>query len=402
MAHVSQPAVPIYEGRSALSGFVLSGLLLSFLGSILPSWGYHVTTDFRTVGDYFLCVNLGLLLSVRAAQALTPRFGLRNVLLTACGLAATAFLWLAYSPPPAPDWWRFLGLLLLGLAAGLLNSAVFLAITPLYEHDRAATVNLSGTLFGTGCLVTALLVAGTYYVYTVPAILILFAVIAGFFAVMFSRAKFSAISPPAQLPLRDVLRDFTNPGAVLFALLLFFQFGNEWSIAGWLPLFLIRRLGISPEASLMLLALYFAALLIGRIGAQALLKRVRNSSLLMSSVVSAMLGSIILTSTTNRFGAVMGVLFVGLGFAAIYPLVVEKISGRFPYYHPGFYNGIFSLAFTGGLLAPAMLGYLANFWGIQAIFIGPLLGTCIVFLLSLLILLEARLSRAGVLGRARA
>jgi|HubBroStandDraft_6_1064221.scaffolds.fasta_scaffold62106_2 fucose permease len=399
MAFVSQPAVPIHEGRSALTGFVLSGLLLSFLGAILPSWGYHVTTDFRTVGNYFLCVNLGLLLSVRAAQALTARLGIRVVLLAACGFAAAAFLWLACWPPPAPPWWRFIGLLSLGLGAGLLNSAVFLAITPLYEHDRAATVNVSGTLFGLGCLVTALLVAGTYYVYTVPAILILFAVIAGFFALTFSRARFFAVSAPVQLPIRDILRDFTNLGAVLFALLLFFQFGNEWSIAGWLPLFLIRRLGISPASSLLLLALYFAALLIGRIVAQALLKRIRHSALLMSSVVSAMLGSIILTSTTNRFGAVMGVLFVGGGFAAIYPLVVEKISGRFPYYHPGFYNGIFSLAFTGGLLAPWMLGYLADFWGIQAIFIGPLLGTVVVFLLSLLILLEAKLTGSSEVRR---
>jgi fucose permease len=399
---VTQPAVPVYEGRSALSGFVLSGLLLSFLGAILPSWGYHVVSDFPTVGAYFLFVNLGLLLSVRTAQKLAPRRGVRFVLLIGCGLAAIAFLWLAYSAPPAPDWWRFLGLLVLGLGAGLLNSAVFLAITPLYEHDRASTVNLAGTLFGAGCLATALLVAGTYYVYTVPAILILFATIAGLFAVVFARAKFSAVPAPPQLSLQEILRDFTNPGAVLFALLLFFQFGNEWSIAGWLPLFLIRRLGVSPETSLLLLAIYFAALLIGRAGAQVLLKRVKHSSLLLSSVVSAMLGSIILTSTTNQFGAVMGVLFVGGGFAAIYPLVVEKISGRFPYYHPGFYNGIFSLAFTGGLLAPWMLGYLAEWWGIQAIFIGPLLGTCVVFLLSVLILLEAKLTGSGEIGRARA
>ena len=368
----------------------------------MPSWGYHVTTDFRTVGNYFLSVNLGLLLSVRMAQLLAPRKGIKFVLLIACGLISAAFLWLAHSPPPAPDWWRFLGLLALGLGAGLLNSAIFLAIAPLYDHDRAATVNLAGALFGSGSLVTALFVAGTYYVYTVPAILILFATIAGFFALMFARATFSAVQSPAHLPVRDILRDFTNPGAVLFALLLFVQFGNEWSIAGWLPLFLIRRLGMSPETSLTLLGLYFAALLVGRIGAQVLLKRVKHSNLLMSSVVSAMLGSLILTSTTNRFGAVMGVLFVGGGFASIYPLVVEKIAGRFPYYHPGFYNGIFSLAFTGGLLAPFTLGYLANFWGIQAIFLMPLLGTVLVFLLSLLILLEAKLTGSGEVGRARA
>jgi fucose permease len=88
----------------------------------------------------------------------------------------------------------------------------------------------------------------------------------------------------------------------------------------------------------------------------------------------------------------MGILFVGGGFASIYPLVVEKIAHRFPYYHPGFYNGLFSLAMTGGFLAPWLLGYFAQAWGIQAVMILPLAGTFMVFLLVLLIMLEAKLS----------
>ena len=50
----------------------------------------------------------------------------------------------------------------------------------------------------------------------------------------------------------------------------------------------------------------------------------------------------ILAFTDNLFGAVFGTLLVGFGFAPIYPLVVEKIGVRFPHYHPGFFNGIFS------------------------------------------------------------
>ena len=138
-------------------------------------------------------------------------------------------------------------------------------------------MNLAGLLFGLGCLLTALLVAGTYYVYTVPSILILFAVLPGLYAVDLLKANFGRHPDFSTLPLAQVLRDFRNPGAVLFSLLLFFQFGNEWSIAGWLPLFLIRRLGISPEDSLLLLALYWAALLVGRIVSQLILKRVNRA-----------------------------------------------------------------------------------------------------------------------------
>ena len=119
-----------------------------------------------------------------------------------------------------------------------------------HYHDRASTITLAGTLYGLGCFLTAILVAGTYYVYTVTAILILFAAIPGLFIIVFAKGKFPNEVLKNELPLRQVINDFKNPGAVLFALLLFFQFGNEWSIAGWLPIFLIRRLGVSPEGSL--------------------------------------------------------------------------------------------------------------------------------------------------------
>jgi fucose permease len=395
-----RPAISLDTSRIAISGFVLSGLLLSFVGAILPSWGYHVRSDFTTVGAYFLSVNVGLVVSLWLAQMVLPRGGIRFQLLLACGIAAASFLGLALSPPPFPAEWRVLGLFGLGLGAGLLDAAILESIAPLYARDRARAVNLAGALFGCGCLLTALLVAGTYYVYTVASILIFFALIPGLYAGIYLRAKFSPVAIAQRPGIRQVMNDFRTPGAVLFALLLFFQFGNEWSIAGWLPLFLIRRLGISPETSLFMLALFWAALLVGRLVAQPIRNHVAQGRLLMGSLLSAWLGCIILASTTNRFGAVMGILFVGGGFAFIYPLVIEKIAHRFPYYHPGFYNGIVSLAFSGGMLAPWSLGYFADGWGIQAIMILPVVGTLIVFMLLLVILLEAKLSGGPELKKA--
>ncbi len=60
---------------------------------------------------------------------------------------------------------------------------------------------------------------------------------------------------------RQIFTELKTPAAVLLSLILFFQLGNEWAIAGWLPLFLSQRLGISPETSLLMLALYWLALL---------------------------------------------------------------------------------------------------------------------------------------------
>jgi len=365
---------------------------MSFLGAILPSWGYHLREHLSEVGNYFLAVNLGFLLTTVLSQALFAECCAKKKLVIANAMACGGFLFLARFSPPAAGIWGFAGLFWLGASIGLLNSGVFQAVSPLYQRDRASTTNLAGVIFGLGCLVATLLVWGTYYVYTVPSILILFALAPGYFAGFCAKAKLPSELAVPYAPFAEIRRNFRNPGIVLFTMLLFFQFASEWSVAGWLALFLIRRLGISPEASLLLLALYWGVLLVGRIASQLVMRHVKHGLLLLGSMASAMFGTIVLASTNNEFGAVMGILFVGTGFAFIIPLVAAKVGHRFPEYHAGLYNGLFSVALTGGLLAPWLLGYLAESLGIQAVMLAPLLGTCLVFVFSGLIQLEAKLA----------
>ena len=138
---------------------------------------------------------------------------------------------------------------------------------------------------------------------------------------MYVRARFAPRTrsrrrmPPS--PPHAILTELRSPGAVLFSLLLFFQFGNEWAVAGWLPLFLSQRLGISPATSLLMLALYWFALLIGRVVAQWIMPRVKHGRiLLVRACWRAMFGCVILLATDNRFGAMIGVLLLGRRFRA--------------------------------------------------------------------------------------
>ena len=382
--------------RRALAGFFVSGLLMAFPGAILPAWGYHLTSDFLAVGNYFLSMNLGLLASMRIAIWLLPRKGISYVLVLACGLAFASLIVLGLASPPEPVWYRLVAFFGMGMGAGLLNTGVFHAISSMFRLNPAATVNLSGSFFGLGCLTASLLIAGVFGVYTVPSMLVLFAIIPLCFAVVFWRSEFPADSHARQRSAKQVSMDLRSPSAILFSLLLFFQFGNEWSIAGWLALFLMRRLGISPTTSLMVLSMYWLSLLLGRIVAQTMLPRVRHTRLLIGNVLAAMLGCTLLAFTNNLFGASMGVLLVGFGFASIYPLVVEKIGARFPGYHPGFFNGVFSFALTGGLLAPWLLSFLAQAYGIQVVMALPMLGTVAVFLCLVGIWVEGKLSGRGL------
>jgi MFS transporter, FHS family, glucose/mannose:H+ symporter len=380
-------------GSKALAGFLLSGFLLALLGAILPAWGYHRDPpEFVAVGNYFLSLAAGIVAGAALGRRIGSRRGVPFLLVSGCVLACAALVYLAMVAPPMSSWWRAVGLIALGASAGCINMGLFHAVSPTYQSNVAGAVIRGGIFYGVGCLTATLLVAGTFYAYGVRTILLFMAAAPAIYGAVYARARFGPPAERAVPALGQALEDFRSLGAILFALLLFVQFGNEWSLAGWMPLVLIRRVGLSPPAALFMLALYWMFLLTGRLGAIAILPSVRHGRLLMVSGLAAMFGCLLLFYTNNSFGAGMGVFFIGAGYASIYPLVAEAIGRRFPYYHPGFFNGIFSLALLGGLLAPATLGYAASVWGVGVVIGIPLIGTLLVIALLLLIWLESKVT----------
>src|SRR5260370_19636625 len=88
------------EGRRSMGAFLVWGMLVSFLGAILPAWRYHLRADFREVGSYFLSLNLGFLLSAGAADFLLPRKSVKIVPKFASGLALGGDLSPLFRSPP--------------------------------------------------------------------------------------------------------------------------------------------------------------------------------------------------------------------------------------------------------------------------------------------------------------
>src|SRR5262245_47940655 len=136
------------EARIGLAGFFLSGLLMAVLGAILPAWGYHLRSDYSQIGLFFLSLNAGLLISIRAAVSISGKWGLSALLAMGCAVSCTSLLYLMLTGPPVSGIWRSVGFVGLGGATGLLHTAIFYVISPAYRQNAAATVNLAGALFG--------------------------------------------------------------------------------------------------------------------------------------------------------------------------------------------------------------------------------------------------------------
>lgn len=395
---VTQNSLSDRQAREWAGGFLLLGVLLGLLGPLVIAWQYHLDVDPQLIGLHFLALNAGYVLAVAGARYALVRISLRSLAMISCVLAFVALLALSFFAPPVPAGWRMLGLALVGVSAGTLASALFYSLEPEFVKAPAAAANRAGVLFGCGCLVATVMVGITYFAGSIRIETALLAVVPLIFGIGFAGSAYPAARKPVPMrrsdPLLDTLKDLRSIAAVLFSLLLFVQFGNEWAIASWLPLFLIRRLGTNPVWAISALALYFFMLMTGRLAAKKLLTRYSHRRLLTGGMLTAVAGFLLLSLTSSFALACLAVVIIGCGFAPVYPIVAETLDERFSY-RPGFYNGTFSLAITGAMSAPWLLGYVEVLLGTRWIMFLPALGSIITVILALLIKLEAHVMGGG-------
>ena len=377
--------------RSAMAGFFLLGCLVALLGALLPVWAYYVPFDLATAGNYFLALNQGIFAAAVLARDLLNRLGLRLLLVFTCLLAAVTILVLALVTSPQ---FLIFPFVFLGFATGLLTTGVsWLTFDVLSAPMASAILSLAGVFFGAGAVGFVLLIWATVHMLSAPKILAVTTLPPLALGVLYLRQR-SLAQPALQTsPGPLSVRATGTPQSLLLTLALFFQFGSEWTCGGWLAVYWIRRLGVRVETALLGLALYWIALTLAKVALPRLPGWATPFRQLTASTAAALFGCLLLFSTTGVGGAVVGVLFLAAGLGSANPLILGMIGERFPQYHPGFFNGLLSLALIGGMLAPWSIGHLANDSVIQWVLAAPAVGVVMVYLLLSLVLLEARVAR---------
>ncbi|MCW5964048.1 MAG: MFS transporter [Bryobacterales bacterium] len=397
-ARVGQPlagAEPASHGapaRSLLTTVFLLGTLLTLLGSVLPVWGYHRLDEFISAGNHFLLLALGATISNVVASRNAARYPqLVFSPLPGAALALLAIVLFALVPPPYPIWLQLGGAFCAGLATGALHATVFQRLGAVALLRSSSAFHLASVFWLMGATLTPLAVAA----FVSPSNSLALLILAPVPLMVGLSLRFRSV-PVREMDsgrtFREAIEDFRNPPAILLALLLFFQLGNEMALFGWLPVFLIQRLGVSPSTGLYGLALFSFALLLGRVAVQAFAQHAWRNRLVLIGLGVALLGCLMLAVTNNLFGALFGISLAGAGFAPIYPAALELIGSRFPYFHPGIFNSIFSIGLVGGMLAPWSLGLLMHVYGIQFVMVVPILGLLMVAKILGLLWLEAKLT----------
>lgn len=165
---------------------------------------------------------------------------------------------------------------------------------------------------------------------------------------------------------------------------IFIYCGVEISMSAHIPILLKEKFQINIEKMGLLISwsLFYLPILAGRFLGSLIMSRIAPKRLLLLTILMALTGLILIFSSSFTL-TLIGIFFVGLGFANIFPLIFSITIEHLPEYTNEL-SGLLVSAIAGGAFIPPVMGVVADVTSIQAAFVVPVL--CLIYLLFVAIL----------------
>lgn len=322
------------DGRTirltAYWGFIVLGIGNTVIGPALQGIldTYHVTP--AEAGALFFASSFGYFLAVLIGGPAGDRWGRGHVLQAGGALYALGFAAFAF----APSWiFAILASFVGGLGGGVIDSGTnALANDIAAPEGHAAEQSLLHSFYGLGALLGPLVVgvflamhAGWRPAYGLIGLsaVVLWALLA--------RLRIPE-RPAAEAPInaRSVATLSLNPIILALAVLLGAAVGAEVLVGDWAATFLQRVQGLDKVAAATSVGLYWGGIAAGRLLSALAARWFSGRTLLIATCVLSLVASAILPFTPNAPLALVVLVLVGLGYAAVFPLVMAVAGERFP------------------------------------------------------------------------
>ncbi len=357
--------------------FVLTGVVTTFLGPLLPALAARWRLADAQTGSFFTAQFMGSLVGAGLTVLILPRRGFRFTLALGYLLMAVGTRGLL-----SVEWrMALISTVVYGVGLGLAIPASNLLVSAASEGRRAAAVSILNFCWGLGAVTAPLIVAaaerqGTLWrsVATLALVLLL---VAAVITIVPVREAASPSSHPRSRWRNVSGRKFIVAVAAMF----FLYVGIETSLSGWIAT-LMKRLptGLAP-AWLPAPTAFWSGLVAGRGIAPLALHRFGERSTAVTGLAATVLATGLLMVTSSRQWVLGAILTAGLGLSAVFPITVALLS-RFGEMEQRIAGLMFALAGLGGATVPWFVGLISTAYGsLQAALAIPLLAGVVLLTL---------------------
>jgi MFS family permease len=363
-------------------GILLFGMGIITLGSIQPDLQERFSGQEFSAGTLFSILPIGILTSSLLFGPICDRYGYKlififSALFLCAGLEGIAF---------AKD----LSLLqtsvfVFGLGGGAINGATNALVSDISEEDKGANLSILGIFYGAGALGMPSLIAVLKNYFSLPGILSFVGMFIFLVALFFTFIRFPQPKNKQGFPLKKSFLLFKNTFLLLVSFFLFFQSSLEGIINNWTTSYLGKELSVGDSSALFALSLFIAGMITMRLLIGSVFRKVNGMKIMFASIALMIVGLGILRFSNSFNIAVAGLVLIGAGLAAGFPIMLGFVGSRFTDLSATAFSFAFVIALLGNSLINYLTGLIVQAYGVQQMISVAAAEVCCMFILCIFI-----------------
>jgi MFS transporter, FHS family, glucose/mannose:H+ symporter len=348
---------------AACVGMLVFGVVLTTLGSILPSLIERFGMDKASAGSLFALMSIGLLLGSVVFGPIADRRGYKGLLAGGLALILVGLEVIAFAPSLAV---LRIGIFVTGFAGGIVNGSTNAVVSDVSDR-KTAGLSILGIFFGIGAVgmpfsFGVLLDTFTYGTLIAATGALLLLPLAFTAAIQFPAPRHAAGASGAEGRGAALLR---QPLLLMLGLMLFLQSGMEITLGGWTATYFNEVLGLQGNQALFYLSLFWFGMMLARLALGTVLRDIAPARVLYVFIAIAFAGALLLLQAQSLALAATGVFLAGAGLAAGFPVVLGYVGHSYAAASGTAFSIALVMALSGGSIIPFATGALAEGYGLR-------------------------------------
>ncbi|NTF33241.1 MFS transporter [Rhizobium skierniewicense] len=374
------PARPPYMTRTRLGVsllFLMNGFMMGSWAPMIPEFAKRFSLSESTLGLVILAYGLGSLSFMPIAGSQIGRLGSRTVTLTVALIMVPTLLLITMANPL---WAAVVAVFVFGGLTGAMDVAMNANAVVVERGMRRAIMSSChafwslGGLLGAGLgglLITKIGVYGHAIALTIIA--------AAMLAIAWPRVQTDRPHPEEERPKGGLPM---TPLPWIIGIMALFSMIPEGAILDWGALYLRNELSASVTLSGFGFAAFSLTMAIMRFAGDLVRDRFGAVRTLQFCSAISIVGLFIAGFAPNAFIAIAGFAIAGIGISNMVPIAFSA-AGNMPGMAPGIaLSVVTTMGYSGILVAPSAIGFIAEHTGLAAVFIGLPLLHVVVFMLA--------------------
>jgi FHS family glucose/mannose:H+ symporter-like MFS transporter len=347
---------------AACIGILFFGMAITTLGSVVPQLRIKFHLDDISAGTLFSILPFGILMGSLFFGPFCDRYGYRILLALTCFSMFIGFEGIAYAPSHVI---LKICVFLFGLGGGAINGATSALISDISEKEKGANLSLLGVFFAIGALGMPFVLGVLENQFSYEIILSIIGLATFIMGVFYLLIKFPPPKHAGGLPVAKSLSLLKDSVLLLIAFFLFFQSAFEGIINNWTTTYLSGYLHISPGKALYALSLSVLGTTVMRLLLGSIFRNTQAKKIWTISFSLLLAGLIFLSLGKSFYPAVTGLILIGAGLAAGFPIMLGYVGDRFKELSGTAFSIAFVIALIGNMIINYSMGFIVQKYGVR-------------------------------------